>query len=89
MQIPSCRSGAQCFRKGSRIPTVPAAIRRRSDERWDYVSFQQASGVSGEYETYEPYLLALQAYVRRRVPAAAICQKAAHSACRKPFKVSK
>lgn len=43
-----------------------------SDERWDYVSFQQASGVSGEYETYEPYLLALQAYVRRRVPATAV-----------------
>ena len=43
-----------------------------SDEPWDYVSFQQASGVSGEYETYEPYLLALQAYVRRRVPATAV-----------------
>lgn len=43
-----------------------------SDEAWDYVSFQQASGVSGEYETYEPYLLALRAFVRRRVPATAI-----------------
>ena len=42
-----------------------------ADEPWDCVSFQQASGVSGEYETYEPYLLALQAYVRRRVPATA------------------
>ena len=41
------------------------------DEPWDYVSFQQASGVSGEYETYEPYLQALAAYVRRRVPAQA------------------
>lgn len=41
------------------------------DEPWDYVSFQQASGVSGEYETYEPYLQALAAYVRRRVPATA------------------
>ena len=41
------------------------------DEPWDYVSFQQASGVSGEYETYEPYLRALRAYVRRRVPATA------------------
>ena len=43
-----------------------------ADEPWDYVSFQQASGVSGEYETYEPYLLGLQAYVRRRVPATAV-----------------
>lgn len=42
-----------------------------ADEPWDYVSFQQASGVSGEYETYEPYLRALRAYVRRRVPASA------------------
>lgn len=41
------------------------------DEPWDYVSFQQASGVSGEYETFEPYLRALRAYVRRRVPATA------------------
>ena len=43
-----------------------------ADEPWDYVSFQQASGVSGEYETYEPYLRALRAFVRRRVPAAAV-----------------
>jgi len=43
-----------------------------ADEPWDYVSFQQASGVSGEYETFEPYLQALRAYVRRRVPATAV-----------------
>lgn len=40
-----------------------------ADEPWDYVSFQQASGYSGEHETFEPYLRALRAYVRRRVPA--------------------
>lgn len=39
-----------------------------ADEAWDFVSFQQASGVSGEYETYEPYLQGLRAFVRRRVP---------------------
>ena len=43
-----------------------------ADEPWDYVSFQQASGVSGEYETYEPYFQGLRAYVRRRVPATAV-----------------
>jgi hypothetical protein len=43
-----------------------------ADEQWDYVSFQQASGNSGEYETFEPYLQALAAYVRRRVPASAV-----------------
>ena len=42
-----------------------------ADEPWDYVSFQQASGVSGEYETFEPYFQGLRAHVRRRVPAKA------------------
>ena len=42
-----------------------------ADEPWDFVSFQQASGVSGEFETFEPYLGALVAFVRRRVPASA------------------
>ena len=43
-----------------------------ADEPWDYVSFQQASGVSGIYETYEPYFQGLRAYARRRVPATAV-----------------
>ena len=43
-----------------------------ADEKWDYVSFQQASGLSGEYETFEPYLQALIAHVRSRVPAQAL-----------------
>lgn len=53
------------------IPKVPLE-HGLADEPWDYVSFQQASGVSGEYETYEPYLQALMAFVRRRVPATAV-----------------
>ncbi len=53
--------------KTTREPVTLAA--GLADEPWDYVSFQQASGFSGEYETFEPYLLALRAYVRRRVPA--------------------
>lgn len=52
-------------------PKVPLS-HGLADEPWDYVSFQQASGVSGEYDTYEPYLEALIAYVRRRVPASAV-----------------
>lgn len=33
------------------------------DEKWDYVSFQQSSGISGLYETYEPFLKDLIAYI--------------------------
>ena len=35
-----------------------------ADEPWDYVSFQQQSGRSGLYETYQPYLHNLVGYVR-------------------------
>lgn len=34
------------------------------DEDWDYISLQQASGSSGIYETYTPYLPELVTYVR-------------------------
>lgn len=35
-----------------------------ADEKWDYVSIQQASGVSGKYETISPYLPVVLNYVR-------------------------
>lgn len=38
-----------------------------ADEKWDYISFQQASGSSGIAETYEPYLGNLITYVREKV----------------------
>lgn len=37
------------------------------DRKWDYVSFQQSSGISGQYETYEPYLSDLIKYVKEVV----------------------
>ncbi len=39
------------------------------DEQWDYVSVQQASPYSGQYETYEKWLPELLEYVRDRVPS--------------------
>ena len=39
------------------------------DEQWDYVTFQQQSGRSGIYETWEDSLPDLVEYVRKRVPA--------------------
>jgi len=42
-----------------------------SDE-WDYVTLQQASPVSPHYETYQPYLTELYAYVKKYAPQAKI-----------------
>ena len=39
----------------------------RSDN-WDYVTLQQASGQSARFATYEPYLEALAAYVKKYCP---------------------
>lgn len=38
-----------------------------SEEQWDYVSVQQASHFSGMYNTYEPWLHQVVAYVRAHV----------------------
>ncbi len=35
-----------------------------ADEKWDYVTFQQKSGLSGQYATYSPYLQGLIDYVK-------------------------
>lgn len=40
-----------------------------SDEQWDYVSFQQASPLSGRFDTYEEFLPGLFRYVKARVPS--------------------
>lgn len=39
------------------------------DEQWDYISLQQVSGLSGDYNTYNPYLPALIAYIRAKLPS--------------------
>ena len=46
--------------------TLDKALR---DEQWDYVSLQQVSQLSGMYNSFQPYLDSLIAYVRARVPA--------------------
>ncbi len=43
-----------------------------SDEAWDIVTFQQASGKSGEYDTYKPYLANLIGYAQDKAENAAI-----------------
>ena len=49
--------------------TLEKAIK---DEKWDYISLQQASHFSGLWNTYEPYLHELVSYVHRLAPQAKI-----------------
>ncbi len=39
------------------------------EEEWDIVTVQQASGISGQWDSYDPYLDKLVAWVRANVPA--------------------
>lgn len=41
-------------------------------QEWDYITFQQASHFSFDYETYNPYLTELVSYVRKCCPKAKI-----------------
>ena len=43
-----------------------------ADEQWDYVRFQQQSGLSGIYRSWEESLPALVKYVKARVPEDAV-----------------
>ena len=39
-----------------------------ADEKWDVVTFQQSSGLSGKSESFEPWLTNLVKYVKARTP---------------------
>ena len=43
-----------------------------SAKKWDYISLQQASMISWDYSTYQPYLNELCAYIRKYQPHAKI-----------------
>lgn len=43
-----------------------------SDEQWDYVSLQQASPLSGIYDSYSEWLPELYSYVKSHVPSDAV-----------------
>jgi len=45
--------------------TIKAAV---LDEKWDYITFQQFSGDSGFYSTFQPYLNKLSGYVKKLSP---------------------
>lgn len=52
--------------KGKKTTTNEVSLQRGiTDEKWDYISFQQNSGNSGQFETFFPYLTDLTAYVKK------------------------
>lgn len=57
--------GLDGIRRQTDRMTLERAIK---DEKWDYISLQQASGLSGFYDTYTPFLPALVSYVRNNAP---------------------
>ena len=52
---------------GEKTETRSSLAAGLTDEKWDYVSFQQVSGLSGQADTYEPYLGNLITFVRGKV----------------------
>ena len=48
-----------------------------ADEDWDYISLQQASQLSGLYDSYQPYLHELIAYIRTHVSSCTLSNKSA------------
>ncbi len=59
-------------KNGAAVPDHrPVSIREMLEaDDWDVITLQQASHDSGQYETYEPYLMELAGYVRSRAPRA-------------------
>lgn len=60
-------AGRNRWVKAARTVSLRQAL---ADGEWDIVVMQQASGFSGRYESYEPYLDSLIAVVRRAQPHA-------------------
>lgn len=54
--------------KGIKVDTPNITLKKALlDEDWDYVSIQQASHFSGQFETYNPYITELHTYIRSQV----------------------
>lgn len=47
-----------------------AILETLQSENWDFVTFQQASYVSGQPATYQPYLIQLSEFVKKNAPGA-------------------
>jgi predicted outer membrane repeat protein len=63
-------SSAYSYRKrgldGIKVTTSSVSLSKAlKDEEWDYISLQQSSDNSGLYDTYQPYLQNLIAYIKK------------------------
>ncbi len=57
--------GADGKKKKKKKVSIADAL---ADDKWDYVSLQQASSFSGLFEKYEPYMPGIMKYVKERTP---------------------
>lgn len=61
------------IRNGKRMVTKEFSLEKAfADEKWDVVTFQQQSGKSGRYETYQPWLHNLVGYAKARTKPDAV-----------------
>jgi hypothetical protein len=58
------------YQKNGRLMRMISINEAITKKKWDVVTIQQVSHFSGMYETYEPYLSELSAYVKKLAPAA-------------------
>lgn len=58
---------------GERTGIKVSLMQALQSDIWDVVTLQQASSLSVDYNTYQPYLEALAEYVRIHAPKARIC----------------
>ena len=63
---------AYTYQENSAVVGMRALVDTLRAETWDVVTLQQVSGLSGLYETYQPYLDDLAALVRRECPSAVL-----------------
>ena len=63
-------SAYQLYINGSETPFKMSLKEALLTCEWDIVTFQQASPVSGDFDSYQPYLDELSAYVKKCVPGA-------------------
>lgn len=63
-------SAYQLYLNGAETPIKLSIKDALLADDWDIVTFQQASGKSGDFSSYEPYLSELSSYVKKLAPFA-------------------
>ena len=62
-------NAAYAFEFNGEPTGIKVSIRQAlASDNWDYITLQQASSLSGDYDTYTPYIEALAEYIRKYCP---------------------